>query len=43
MTTPLDLDTLRLDLSVKAKNGIYFVLAAAFVWLAITLAWTLTA
>lgn len=41
MTTQLDLYTLRLDLSVNAKNGINFVLAAALVWLAITLVWIL--
>lgn len=41
MVTQKELDTLRLELSVKAKNGINFVLAAALVWSLIALVWTL--
>lgn len=32
---------LRLELSVRAKNGIDFILAASIVWIAITYVWTL--
>lgn len=39
--TQLELDTLRLELSVKAKNGINFLSAAALVWMLIALVWTL--
>lgn len=37
MTKPLT--TLRLELSVKVKNDINFILAAAIVWSIITLLW----
>jgi hypothetical protein len=37
-----DLDLLRLDLSIKAKNGLNFILAAALTWLLITWIWTLS-
>lgn len=37
-----DLDSLRLELSVKAKNGLDFVLAAIIVWSLITFIWTLS-
>lgn len=42
ITTQKELDTLRLELSVKAKNGINFILAAALVWTLIALVWTLS-
>jgi hypothetical protein len=38
-----NLDRLRNELSVKAKNGIDFTLAASLVWLGIALVWTLDA
>ncbi len=34
-------DQLRIELSVKAKNGIDFITAASIVWLAISYIWTL--
>lgn len=34
-------DALRLELSLKAKNGIDFITAATIVWTAITIIWTL--
>src|SRR6478609_4677466 len=34
-------DALRIELSLKAKNGIDFILAASLVWLAISYVWTL--
>ena len=37
--TRKDLDGLRLELSVKAKNGINFIVAATLVWILITLIW----
>jgi hypothetical protein len=36
-----ELDKLRIELSVKAKNGLDFIMAASVVWLAITYIWTL--
>ncbi len=39
--TQADLDALRADLSIKAKNGLNFILAATIVWLAITYVWAL--
>jgi isoprenylcysteine carboxyl methyltransferase (ICMT) family protein YpbQ len=35
------LDALRLELSLKAKNGVDFILAAAITWLGIAYLWTL--
>lgn len=37
----IELDTLRIELSVKAKNGIDFIIAASVIWLAIAFEWTL--
>jgi len=34
-------DKLRLDLSVKAKNGLDFTLAAALIWILISVVWTM--
>ena len=39
--TKSDLDLLRLDLTIKAKNGLNFIVAAIFIWLLITYIWTL--
>jgi len=39
--TSQDLDSLRLELSVRAKNGLDFILAASLVWLGIAYVWTL--
>lgn len=36
------LDRLKIDLSLKAKNGIDFIVAASVVWLLISLIWTLS-
>lgn len=36
-----EMTQLRLELSVRAKNGIDFILAASLVWIAITFVWTL--
>ena len=36
-----NLNELRNELSVKAKNGIDFILAATLIWIAITIIWTL--
>lgn len=36
-----EMTQLRLELSVRAKNGIDFILAASIVWIAITYVWTL--
>lgn len=38
----LDLDELRLNLSLKAKNGINFIIAASIIWLMIGYIWTLS-
>ncbi|MDZ7649071.1 MAG: hypothetical protein U5K54_18940 [Cytophagales bacterium] len=37
-----ELDKLRLELSVKAKNGIDFIVAAIIVWSLISFIWTLS-
>lgn len=39
--TKHDLDRLRLDLTLKAKNGLNFIAAAIIVWLSIAYIWTL--
>ncbi len=39
--TKHDLDLLRLDLTIKAKNGLNFIVAAIIIWLSITYIWTL--
>lgn len=39
--TKTDLDQLRLDLTLKAKNGLNFILAAVIIWLLTTFIWTL--
>ncbi|MFD2934999.1 DUF7010 family protein [Spirosoma flavum] len=39
--TQADIDLLRLDLSIKAKNGLNFILSATLVWLLITYVWML--
>jgi hypothetical protein len=39
--TKSDLDLLRLDLTIKAKNGLNFIVAAIIIWLSITYIWTL--
>ena len=36
-----DLNNLRLELSLEAKNGIDFIIAASIIWVAITFIWTL--
>ncbi|UOQ74821.1 DUF7010 family protein [Hymenobacter cellulosilyticus] len=41
MSAQLNLDALRLELSVKAKNGLDFIVAASLIWTAITLIWML--
>lgn len=41
MITKTDLDQLRLDLTLKAKNGLNFILAAAIIWLLVAFIWTL--
>lgn len=41
LTTKTDLDDLRLDLTLKAKNGLNFILAAAIIWFLIAYIWTL--
>jgi hypothetical protein len=40
--TQQNLDALRLELSVKAKNGLDFICAAIIVWSVITFIWTLS-
>lgn len=40
--TQLELDNTRLELSVKAKNGIDFITAATVVWIIISIIWTLS-
>jgi hypothetical protein len=37
----VDLDELRIELSIGAKNGIDFTLAASLIWIVITLIWRL--
>ncbi|ALM06606.1 hypothetical protein SB49_01340 [Sediminicola sp. YIK13] len=39
--TKTDLNQLKLELSLKAKNGLDFILAATLIWLIITFVWTL--
>lgn len=41
MVSKENFDQLRLELSVKARNGIDFIMSASIVWLIITLIWTL--
>jgi hypothetical protein len=41
MTDKESFDELRLELSVKAKNGLDFILAASVIWLVIGFIWTL--
>lgn len=41
MITKENFDALRMELSIKAKNGIDFILAASIIWLIITYLWTL--
>lgn len=41
MVSQENFDKLRIELSVKAKNGLNFTLAAGIVWLAIAYVWTL--
>lgn len=41
MVTKENFDALRMDLSVKSKNGLDFILAATIVWLIIAYVWTL--
>lgn len=41
LTPSFSLDQLRLELSVKAKNGVDFILAAVVVWVAIAGVWLL--
>jgi len=41
MITNEQFDKLRIELSLKAKNGIDFILAASIVWLTISYVWTL--
>ncbi|WPP52681.1 DUF7010 family protein [Catalinimonas niigatensis] len=36
-----DIETLKLELSLKAKNGLNFIIAASMVWLLISYVWTL--
>ena len=41
MVTKENFDSLRNELSVKAKNGIDFILAASIIWMSIAFLWTL--
>ncbi len=41
MTTKKDLENLKVDLSVKSKNGIDFIISASIIWLVIAGIWTL--
>lgn len=41
MTDKESFDKLRLELSIKAKNGLDFILAASVIWLVISFIWTL--
>ncbi len=41
MTDKESFDELRLELSIKAKNGLDFILAASVIWLVISFIWTL--
>lgn len=40
MITKENFDALRIELSIKAKNGIDFIIAASIIWLAIAYIWT---
>ncbi len=42
MTEQESFDKLRLELSIKAKNGLDFILAASVIWLVISFIWTLS-
>lgn len=42
MITKENFDILRIELSVKSKNGLDFTFAAAIVWLLIAFIWTLS-
>jgi hypothetical protein len=42
MVAKENFDALRIELSIKAKNGIDFIVAASIIWLAITYVWTLS-
>jgi len=39
--THADLNRLKLDVSIKAKNGVDFITAASLIWLAVAFIWTL--
>jgi hypothetical protein len=41
MITKENVDALRMELSIKAKNGIDFIIAVSITWLIITYVWTL--
>jgi hypothetical protein len=41
MITKENFDALRIELSIKAKNGIDFIIAASIIWAAIAYIWTL--
>lgn len=41
MVTKENFDALRIELSIKAKNGIDFIIAASIIWAAIAYIWTL--
>jgi NhaP-type Na+/H+ or K+/H+ antiporter len=41
MITKENFDAMRMELSIKAKNGIDFIIAASIMWLIITYVWTL--
>ena len=41
MVTKENFDSLRIELSVQAKNGIDFILAASIIWMTIAFLWTL--
>ncbi|MFZ6010636.1 MAG: DUF7010 family protein [Bacteroidota bacterium] len=41
MITKENFDNLRIELSIKSKNGLDFILAASVIWIAIAYVWTL--
>jgi len=41
MITKENVDAMRMELSIKAKNGIDFIIAASIIWLIITYVWIL--
>jgi hypothetical protein len=41
MTSKAEVDKLRIELSVKCKNGLDFICSASIIWLAISYIWTL--